>query len=128
LPSGGTETVLLVDDEEFVRDLGKMILERSGYTVLTAANGKEALDVYNKERGRISLVILDLIMPEMGGRQCLEEILKIDPGAPVLIASGFAPNGQTAETLETGARGFVGKPYDMRQMLHAIRGALDGSC
>ena len=71
MPRGGTETILLVDDEEFVRDLGKRILERSGYTVLTAANGKEALDLYKRERGNISLVILDLIMPEMGGKQCL---------------------------------------------------------
>ena len=81
-----TETILLVDDEELVRDLGKRILERSGYTVLTAANGKEALDLYNREMGKISLVILDLIMPEMGGKQCLEELLKIDPKARVLIA------------------------------------------
>ena len=60
-----------------------MILERSGYTVLTAANGKEALELYNREMGKISLVILDLIMPQMGGKQCLEELLKIDRKARV---------------------------------------------
>jgi CheY-like chemotaxis protein len=124
-PRGGTETVLLVDDEEFVRDLGKQILERSGYAVLTADNGKEALSIYSKERDKISLVILDLIMPEMGGKQCLEELLKIDPQIRVLIASGFAENGRTKEAIETGARGFVGKPYNMKGMLQAVREVLD---
>ncbi len=125
MPGGGRETVLLVDDEEYVRDLGKRILERSGYTVLTAANGKEALELYKRERTRISLVILDLIMPEMGGMQCLEELLKIAPKARVLIASGFAANGHSKEVMETGARGFVAKPYNVRQMLQAVRGVLD---
>jgi CheY-like chemotaxis protein len=121
----GTETVLLVDDEEMLRDLGKRILERSGYTVFAAANGKEALDLYEKERNKISLVILDLIMPEMGGRQCLEELLKIDPQVRVLIATGYSAVGETKKTIESGAIGFVGKPYDMRQVLQAVRQALD---
>ncbi|MGB6067916.1 MAG: PAS domain S-box protein [Desulfomonilaceae bacterium] len=127
MPAFGTETILLVDDEEFVRDLGKRILERSGYTVLTAANGKEALGLYRREKGKISLVILDLIMPEMEGKQCLEELLKIDPKPRVLIASGFAANGQTKEAIEIGAKGFVGKPYNMKGMLRAVREALDQS-
>jgi two-component system, cell cycle sensor histidine kinase and response regulator CckA len=121
----GTERILLVDDDEFVRDLGKSILEHSGYTVLTAAKGKEALNLYKKERGNISLVILDLIMPEMGGKECLKGLLKIDPRVKVLIASGYAAEGQTKDTIETGARGFVGKPYNMRQMLQAVREVLD---
>ena len=70
-------------------------------------------------------MILDLIMPEMGGKQCLEELLKIDPKARVLIASGFAANGQTKEASETGARGFVGKPYNIKQVLQAVREVLD---
>ncbi|MFH1114465.1 MAG: PAS domain S-box protein [Pseudomonadota bacterium] len=125
IPRGGTETVLLVDDEEFIRDLGARILERSGYKVLTACNGKEALDVYRSNKANISLVILDLVMPEMGGKQCLGELLKIDPKARVLIASGFAANGQTKEAIETGARDFVGKPYNMKGMLQTVREVLD---
>ena len=108
-----------------LRDLGKRILEHSGYTVLTAANGKEALNLYGKQRGEISLVILDLIMPEMGGRQCLEELLKIDPQVRVLIATGYSAVGETKKTIESGAMGFVGKPYDMSQMLQAVRRVLD---
>jgi len=121
----GTEIVLLVDDEEMLRDLGKRILERSGYTVLTAANGKDALNIYGKQRSEISLVILDLIMPEMGGKQCLGELLKIDSQVKVLIASGYSAAGETKKAIESGARGFVGKPYDMRHMLNAVREVLD---
>ena len=89
MPSFGTETILLVDDEKSIRDLGKEVLTSVGYKVLTASTGREALDMYTKARDEISLVILDLIMPEMGGKQCLEELLKIDPGVKVLISSGF---------------------------------------
>jgi two-component system cell cycle sensor histidine kinase/response regulator CckA len=125
--SRGTETILLVDDEEHVRELGKRVLEKYGYTVLTAASGKQALVVYEKNKDQISLVILDLIMPEMGGRECLERLLKIEPLAKVLIASGYAAEGQTKEGIETGAKGFVGKPFDMRQMLHTVREVLDSN-
>jgi two-component system cell cycle sensor histidine kinase/response regulator CckA len=125
MPAFGTETILLVDDEDLVRDLGKRVLERSGYTVLTAANGKEALELYKKERDKISLVILDLIMPEMGGKQCLEELLKIDPKARVLIASGYSAEGEAKGALGKGARGFVGKPYNMKGMLRSVREVLD---
>ena len=110
-----------------VRDLGKRILERSGYTVLTAANGKEGVNLYRKQSGKISLVILDLIMPEMGGKECLSELLKIDPQVKALISSGYSAAGETKKTIESGAKGFVGKPYDMRQMLQAVREVLDAS-
>jgi PAS domain S-box-containing protein len=120
----GSETVLLVDDEEMIRGLGKRILERFGYTVLTATNGREALDVFEKQRTRIDLVILDLIMPEMGGRQCLDALLKLDPNVKVLIASGYSDTGQTGDMTETAAKGFVSKPYQMKQMLEAVRKAL----
>ena len=89
-PLGGTETVLIVDDEEYVRDLASRFLERAGYRVIAAEDPLTALALYDKERSDISLVILDLIMPKMGGKQCLEELLKIDPRLKVLIASGYS--------------------------------------
>ncbi len=125
IPAFGTETILLVDDEEFIRDLGTRILERSGYTVLTAANGKDALELYKREIAKISLVILDVIMPEMGGKQCLEELLRIDPKARVLIASGYSEEGHPMGVLQGGAKGFVSKPFDMRQLLQTVRKVLD---
>jgi len=125
MPAFGTETILLVDDEESIRDLGERILTQAGYTVLTAGNGQEALEVYQEQQADISLVILDLIMPEMGGRQCLEELLKIDSDAKVLIASGLSVNGPTREAIKGQTRGFVGKPFDMSQLLQTVRKVLD---
>jgi len=122
---GGAETILVVDDEDLVRELGKRILSRAGYTVLAAANGREALQTYGTKSQTISLIVLDLIMPEMDGKQCLRELLRINPGAKVLVASGFSAEGSTKEALEGGARGFVGKPYDMGQLLQTVRKALD---
>ena len=120
----GEGTILLVDDEEFVRDLGRRILEKAGYTVITATNGQEAVEVYKEKWNQISLVILDLIMPVMDGNQCLQEILKLDPKTKVLIASGYSPDGTLREPLEGGAKGFVGKPFNLKQLLRTIRDAL----
>jgi two-component system, cell cycle sensor histidine kinase and response regulator CckA len=125
MPALGTETILLVDDEEPIRALGQELLSEAGYTVLTAGDGKEALEIYHRHQEQISLVILDLIMPGMGGKVCLEELKKIDPHVRVLIASGYSANGPTEETMQSGAKGFIGKPYNLRQILVAVRRALD---
>jgi PAS domain S-box-containing protein len=125
LATGGSETILLVDDEEFIRELGVDVLGSVGYTVLTASNGENALELYRQERARIGLVILDLIMPGMGGSKCLEELLTIDPRTRVLIASGYSPDGPTKGALDAGAKGFVSKPYDTSQLLQLVREILD---
>ena len=125
MPAFGTETVLLVDDEDFVRELGARILTKHGYTVLQAVNGREALDLFKKERSRISLVILDLIMPEMGGTECLKELLKIDPQVKVLVASGYSADASVKETIQMGAKGFVTKPFRVKELLRDVRRILD---
>lgn len=125
LPQGGSETILLVDDDDLVRDLGSRILSRAGYRVVTAANGKEALETYHVGAPQIALILLDLIMPEMGGKQCLGEILKINPHAKVVVASGFSPNSPANDALSIGARSFVNKPYEARQLLEVVRSVLD---
>ncbi len=122
---GGRETILLVDDEELLLALGKEMLERFGYTVLTADRGEKALEIYRREREEISLVIMDLVMPGMGGRKCLEQILKMDPSQKIVIASGYSLNGQAKAALESGAEGYMRKPYELREMLSVIRDALD---
>jgi len=121
----GSETILLVDDEEFVRDVAVQLLREFGYTVLTAANGEAALEIYRKEHGRIDLVILDLIMPGMGGMKCLGELLKINPQGRVLVASGYSAGGPAREAIDAGARGYLGKPYDIDKMLTVIREVLE---
>jgi two-component system, cell cycle sensor histidine kinase and response regulator CckA len=93
--------------------------------VLTAKNGVEALEVYRTERNDIALVVLDLIMPEMGGKQCMNELLKINPGANVLVASGYASGGTARDAIELGARGFVNKPFNVAQLLQQVRMILD---
>jgi two-component system cell cycle sensor histidine kinase/response regulator CckA len=127
LPVGGKETILLVDDEASIRSLGIKILSKAGYTVLSAPDGRAALDTYEQRGANISLVILDLMMPEMGGKQCLERLVEMDPRARVIISSGYSMDEQTKEVVESGARGFVRKPFQLEQMLHAVREVLDGS-
>jgi two-component system, cell cycle sensor histidine kinase and response regulator CckA len=121
----GTETIMLVEDEYMVREVTKRILERGGYTVLTAANGKEALDLYSEERNIISLIILDFIMPEMSGKECLAKLREVDPNIKILVTSGYHVDGMVKEVIESGARGFIGKPYDSIDMLRAVRKVLD---
>ncbi len=125
ISASGTETVLLVDDEEFVRQLGARILSKQGYTVLQAVNGREALDLFKQERSLISLVILDLIMPEMGGMECLKELLRIDPQAKVLVTSGYSADGSVSKTIKLGAKGFVTKPFRVKELLRDVRQLLD---
>jgi len=124
--AGGTETILVVDDEELIRDLAKRILEKAGYSVRTAGSGKQGIEIYTQHKSDIALVILDLIMPEMGGKRCLEELIKINPRVKALIASGFAIQGDTKSFLSSAARGIVSKPFNMRELLRAVRHALDG--
>ena len=106
----GEETLLLVDDEKYLRDLGKRMLTRHGYTVLTASDGEMALQKYREKGKQISLVILDLIMPGMGGESCLDLMLKDDPAAKVIVASGFSVDEATRQKITATARAFIGKP------------------
>ena len=125
MPALGTETVLLVDDEDFIRRLGVQILTKHGYTVLEAKNGREALDLFEKEHERISVVILDLIMPEMGGIECLRGLLKIDPKVKILVASGYAADTSVKETIQQGAKGFITKPFRIKVLLLEVRRIID---
>ncbi len=122
-----TETVLLVDDEQVVRELGYRILTRFGYTVLQASDGKEALDVFTAERERISLTILDLSMPEGESKECLREILRLEPRAKVVVGSGYVADTSVGESIEMGARGFVRKPFRVNDLLGEVRRVLDES-
>ncbi|MCD6305513.1 MAG: PAS domain S-box protein [Deltaproteobacteria bacterium] len=125
MPEGGDETILLVDDEELLRGIGRDILEQFGYTVILANDGESALEVYEKRAKDISLVILDLMMPGMGGKRCLVELLKINPDVKVVIASGYSINCHARDALEAGAKAFVSKPFELKQILGVVREVLD---
>ncbi|MBF0498313.1 MAG: response regulator, partial [Deltaproteobacteria bacterium] len=124
-PRGGRETILLVDDEEYIVGVTKSILNKFGYTVLTAANGLEAIRIYQHDLPDIALVILDLNMPEMDGKECLAEILKINHQAKIVIASGYTNHKDLDIVLQSGARTILNKPYNVSEMLETIRGILD---
>ena len=122
----GAETIIIVDDEPDIIDIGQNTLEQFGYTVLTARNGEEAVEIYTRQGDRIDLVILDLGMPGMGGERCLRELLRMNPAAKVLIASGYAATQTVHSILEAGATGFMAKPYRLEDMLKKVREVLDG--
>jgi PAS domain S-box-containing protein len=122
---GGTETLLLVDDDASIVNVALTFLERLGYTVLVAGSGEEALERYGAKEGNIDLVVLDLGMPGMGGEQCLRELATLDPGVKVLVASGYASAGQGGRLRESGATGFITKPYSMRALSEEVRRVLD---
>jgi PAS domain S-box-containing protein len=122
----GQETILLVDDEEMIIDVGRGLLEELGYTVISAGNGPEALEAYRLNRGRIDLVIMDMIMPGMGGGETFDRLKTIDPNVKVLLSSGYSINGQASKIMERGCDGFIQKPFNIKQLSAKIREILDG--
>ena len=116
--------ILLVDDESIVRGVASVMLEKLGYDVLVANNGREALDVYCRCRDEIDLVILDIIMPEMGGRECFEALRQINPHLRVVLSTGYGRDRRTRQILDDGAVGFVQKPYRLSDLSAAVSRAL----
>jgi PAS domain S-box-containing protein len=121
----GSEAILLVDDEESLLDIGKEMLKRHGYHVLTANSGEKAIEAYDREGKTVDLVILDLNMPGMGGLKCLAALRDMNPGARVIIASGYLADDQLRESVRFGASAFVAKPYKLEDLLRAVREMLD---
>ena len=117
----GEETILLVDDEEMIIDAGKEMLEEIGYTVLTATSGQQAIDAYRERKSEIHMVILDMIMPEMGGGETYDKLREVDPEIRVLLSSGYSVDGEATEILERGCNGFIQKPFDMKEIFRKIR-------
>lgn len=123
-PENGSETILFVEDEKPLRKMGQEALETFGYTVLPAASGEEALEIYKVKGQEIDLVLLDLNMPGMGGHRCLRELLKKNPLVKVLISSGYSANGQAMEVMTSGAKGFIAKPWQLKDLKLKIREVL----
>jgi PAS domain S-box-containing protein len=121
----GQETILVVEDEQTVRDLERLMLESQGYKVLAVADGQEALEVYKREQANISLVILDIIMPRMEGKKCMEELLRTNLSVKVLITTGVARDELIDEVMALGAKDSLIKPYSAAELLRKVRAALD---
>ena len=119
------KTVLFVDDEEIVVGVGKQMLEKLGFSVLTAKNGVEALDVYKNNQNDIDIIILDMIMPDMGAADTYVELQSINPVIKVLLSSGYGTDHQTRELLSLGCSGFIQKPFNLSKLSQNVRTILD---
>lgn len=117
----GNETILLVDDEEIIVDVASEILESLGYTVIVARSGQEAVAIYDREKGNIALVILDLIMPGLNGRKTYERLNQMAPEVKVLLSSGYSLSGEASGILEQGRVGFIQKPYNINDLSQKVR-------
>ncbi len=122
---GGTETILLVDDDKSIRDLGRQLLEKYGYTVITAESGEKALDIYVRNANGFDLVIIDLSMPGMGGLRCIQFLREIRPECRIIVSSGYTGKDQVKLGLEAGARDFIPKPYSIKELLPKIHQVMD---
>jgi two-component system, cell cycle sensor histidine kinase and response regulator CckA len=121
----GKETVLIVDDEAVVLDVSEKSLKVLGYDVLTAGSGHGALEVFNNNVEKISLVILDMVMPDMDGGEVFDRIREMKPEIKVLLSSGYSINGKAAEIMNRGCDGFIQKPFDILRLSKKLRDILD---
>jgi PAS domain S-box-containing protein len=115
-PAAGSGTILLVDDEQTVLEVTAQMIERLGYTVIRARNGREAIERFRENPNAVSLVILDMIMPEMGGGEVFDQLKRIDPQVKVLLASGYSMQGQAREIMNRGCIGFIQKPFTLQDL------------
>jgi two-component system cell cycle sensor histidine kinase/response regulator CckA len=115
-PVNGNGTILLVDDEEMVLGVGVKMLENLGYTVLEAKGGREAVEVYNENKNEVDMVILDMIMPEMGGGEAYDRMKEINSDVKVLLSSGYSLDGQASEILRRGCDAFIQKPFTVKEL------------
>jgi len=121
VPPNDPETILLVDDEDLIIDVGTQLLSQMGYRVLVAKTGREALSCYSANAGVVRLVILDMIIPDMSGGEVFDAIRRLNPQAKVLLSSGYGLEGEASEILKRGCNGFLQKPFRLDQLSNQIR-------
>jgi PAS domain S-box-containing protein len=120
----GSGTILMVDDEEMVLDVGARVLKKLGYTVLESNNGRNAVELYKKLQDKINLVVLDIVMPNMGGAEVYDRLKEINPDVKVLLSSGYSIDDQARKIMERGCDGFIQKPFSLKAMSDKIAGIL----
>ena len=121
----GSGTILLVDDEEMITQVGGEILEKIGFKVLLANSGKQAVELFRRRPDSIDLVILDMIMPEMNGPEVFDRLREFNPRVKVLLSSGYAMEGAARELLRKGCRGFIQKPYNIDELSKKVRTVME---
>ena len=120
-PAPGDGTILIVDDEEMIIEVGEALLKKLGYRVLTADSGEEGIEVYRKNKDVIALVILDMVMPGMNGADTYCRLKKINPGIRILLSSGYSLEGAAKEILQESTDGFIQKPFDVKKLSDKIQ-------
>jgi PAS domain S-box-containing protein len=123
----GPETILLVDDEEMIINVGTEILKALGYNVLSARNGKEAVALFRDKKDEVDLVLLDMIMPGMGGGETYDALKGIRPDVKILLSSGYSIDGEASEILKRGCDGFIQKPFNIKALSQKLRTIIDGA-
>jgi len=121
----GSETVLIVDDEDLIIDVGIQLLKKMGYRVLTASHGDQAIKIYEQNKDSIAIVILDLVMPQISGGEIYDRLKAIDSNVKVLLSSGYSVDGQATEILNRGCNGFIQKPFRLDELSKKIRAILN---
>ena len=121
----GDETILVVDDEDMIWDILIENLQELGYTVILAENGADAVQIYRENPGMFAVVILDMVMPIMNGREAFGELKKLDDDVKVLLSSGYMAEGEAGDLLDQGAKGFLRKPYKMIDLAKKIRAIIN---
>jgi signal transduction histidine kinase/CheY-like chemotaxis protein len=121
----GTETVLIVDDEDMIVEVAEELFDQLGYKVLIAGSGREAIETYEKNKEKIDIVLLDMIMPNMSGGETYDKLKEINPDVKVLLASGYSMIGTATEIMDRGCNGFIQKPFKMKELSQKLREILD---
>ena len=123
----GTETILLVDDEEMIIKVGKRILETLGYSVITASGGQEAVEVYQVNWQEIALVILDMIMPDLEGGKTFDELKGVNPEVKVILSTGYSLNEEAKGIMQRGCQAFMQKPFNVYTLSRTVREVIDSA-
>ena len=120
----GTDTILLVDDEPMITEVGKEMISMLGYDVITASSGMEALEIVGTQNKRIDLFIIDMIMPKMGGGELFDKLKSLDPNVKIMLSSGYSIDGEARKIMNRGCKGFIQKPFTVSQLGEKIRDVL----
>ena len=116
--------ILIAEDERDIRDLIAFTLKFAGYDIVTANNGEEAVKLFEANRDRISLVLLDMVMPRMGGLEAFRRLVGLDRSIRVLLCTGYSENDQAQRAIREGALGFLPKPFTMSELLARVEKVL----
>ncbi len=120
----GSGTILIVEDEEMVMEVSQALLERLGYRVLTAVNGQEAVNIAKSYDGKIDLVLLDIILPDIEGGEVYPQLMQARPNLKVIVCSGYSVDGPAREILDLGAQSFLQKPFSLKSLLEKLEEVL----